>query len=240
MNDLQVFTNERLGKVRVKQINGQPYFVGKDIAEALGYSNASKAIMAHVHNDDKVYKMIDIADSQNGNVPKGKTKTALINESGMYALIFGSKLEQAKEFKHWVTSEVLPSIRKTGGYNAEISDEYKSKRLEIMMINAKARLMKEQNKRIELLIKNPEYTTDEFTTDLTVIPKVYTAAEVSAMLGVSANKIGRIANANGIKTDEYGEWFKDKAKYADKEVPSFRYNQKGIDKLKELIETERA
>ena len=240
MNDLQVFTNARLGKVRVKQINGQPYFVGKDIAEALGYSNASKAIMAHVHNDDKVYKMIDIADSHNGNVPKGKTKTALINESGMYALIFGSKLEQAKEFKHWVTSEVLPSIRKTGGYNAEISDEYKSKRLEIMMINAKARLMKEQNKRIELLIKNPEYTTDEFTTDLTVIPKVYTAAEVSTMLGISANKIGRIANANGLKTEEYGEWFKDKAKFADKEVPSFRYNQKGIDKLKELIETERA
>lgn len=179
--------------------------------------------------------MIDIADSQNGNVPKGKTKTALINESGMYALIFGSKLEQAKEFKHWVTSEVLPTIRKTGGYNSQQSNEYKAKRLEVMMINAKARLMREQNRRIELLIKNPEYTSPETTEGLTVIPKVYTAAEVGSILGVSANKIGRIANANGLKTEEYGEWFKDKAKNSDKEVTSFRYNDKGIEKLRELI-----
>lgn len=233
MNDLQVFTNERLGKVRVMQVKGQPYFVGKDIAEALGYSNSRDALAKHVHEDDKI--TVAIRDGKKGN-----PNQVCINESGMYALIFGSELETAKEFKHWVTSEVLPSIRKTGGYNAQVSDEYKSKRLEIMMINAKARLMKEQNKRIELLIKNPEYTTDEFTTDLMVIPKVYTAAEVSTMLGISANKIGRIANANGLKTEEYGEWFKDKAKYTDKEVPSFRYNQKGIDKLKELIETERA
>ena len=229
MNDLQVFTNERLGKVRVMQVKGQPYFVGKDIAEALGYSNASKAIMAHVHNDDKVYKMIDIADSQNGNVPKGKTKTALINESGMYALIFGSKLEQAKEFKHWVTSEVLPSIRKTGGYNANQNDEYKAKRLEVMMMNAKARIMKEENKKLELMIKNPNFKS---------IAKTYSASEVGVMLGVSANKIGRLATANDLKTEEYGDWFKETINDGSKEVSSFRYNEKGVEKLRELLNPE--
>ena len=229
MNDLQVFTNERLGKVRVMQVKGQPYFVGKDIAEALGYSNASKAIMAHVHNDDKVYKMIDIADSQNGNVPKGKTKTALINESGMYALIFGSKLEQAKEFKHWVTSEVLPSIRKTGGYNANQNDEYKAKRLEVMMMNAKARIMKEENKKLELMIKNPNFKS---------IAKTYSASEVGVMLGVSANKIGRLATANDLKTEEYGDWFKETINDGSKEVSSFRYNDKGVEKLRELLNPE--
>lgn len=232
MNDLQVFTNERLGKVRVKQINGQPYFVGKDIATALGYEKPQNAIATHVHDEDKTTALIQ------GTGSNYKSKAVLINESGMYALIFGSKLEQAKEFKHWVTSEVLPSIRKTGGYNSKVSDEYKAKRLEVMMMNAKARLMKEQNKRIELLIKNPKYTTSEFTKDITVIPKVYTAAEAGELLGVSANKVGRIANANGIKTEEYGEWFKDKAKFADKEVPSFRYNDKGVQKLRELLEKE--
>lgn len=232
MNNLQVFTNERLGKVRVMQVKGQPYFVGKDIAEALGYSNSRDALAKHVHEDDKI--TVAIRDGKKGN-----PNQVCINESGMYALIFGSELETAKEFKHWVTSEVLPSIRKTGGYNAEISDEYKSKRLEMMMINAKARLMKEQNRRMELIMKYPNLNTDGYTEDLPpIIEKVYTASEAGELLGVSANKIGRIATKHGIKTEEYGEWFKDKAKFADKEVPSFRYSQKGIDKLKELLEKE--
>lgn len=233
MNDLQVFTNERLGKVRVKQINGQPYFVGKDIATALGYEKPQNAIATHVHDEDKTTALIQ------GTGSNYKSKAVLINESGMYALIFGSKLEQAKEFKHWVTSEVLPSIRKTGGYNSQQSDEYKEKRLEMMMINAKARLMKEQNRRMELIMKYPNLNTDGYTEDLPpIIEKVYTASEAGELLGVSANKIGRIATKHGIKTEEYGEWFKDKAKFADKEVPSFRYSQKGIDKLKELLEKE--
>lgn len=227
MNQLQVFSNERLGKIRTMNIDGQPYFVGKDIAEALGYSNTRDALARHVDDEDK--NTVVIPDGI------GNPNKTVINESGMYALIFGSKLEQAKEFKHWVTSEVLPSIRKTGGYNAQVSDEYKQKRLEAMMMNAKARLMKEQNRRIELMIKNPDFKTSEYGVDVPVISKVYTATQVGEMFGVSANKIGRIATANKLKTEEYGEWFKDKAKYADKEVPSFRYNEKGIEKLRELL-----
>lgn len=116
---MTVFENAEFGKVRTIMIDGEPWFVGKDVAESLGYSNASKAVMTHVDDDDKTFKMVDIADSQNGNMPIGQTKTALINESGVYSLVFSSKLEGAKRFKHWVTSEVLPSIRKHGMYATE-------------------------------------------------------------------------------------------------------------------------
>lgn len=227
MNQLQVFSNKRLGEIRTMNIDGQPYFVGKDIAEILGYSNTRDALARHVDDEDK--NTVVIPDGI------GNPNKTVINESGLYSLILSSKLPKAKEFKHWVTSEVLPSIRKTGGYNSQVSEEYKQKRLEAMMMNAKARLMKEQNRRIELMIKNPDFKPSEYGIDAPVISKVYTATQVGEMFGVSANKIGRIATANNLKTEEYGEWFKDKAKYADKEVPSFRYNEKGIEKLRELL-----
>ena len=112
---LQVYVNDAFGKIRAVLIDGKPYFVGKDVAEALGYSNASKAVMVHVDDEDKL-KINLTADSQNGNVV---TKTTLINESGLYSLILSSKLESAKAFKRWVTSEVLPSIRETGTYTVD-------------------------------------------------------------------------------------------------------------------------
>lgn len=118
MNEIKLFTNKEFGEIRTMNIDEEPWFVGKDVAEALGYSNASKAVSTHVGEEDRILKVIE-ADSQNGNVVK--TQTALINESGLYALIFGSKLESAKRFKHWVTSEVLPAIRKTGFYQKPMS-----------------------------------------------------------------------------------------------------------------------
>lgn len=113
MNELRIFNSEEFGDIRTVTIDNEPWFVGKDVALALGYSNASKAVSVHVEEEDRILKVLE-ADSQNGNVVK--TQTALINESGLYALIFGSKLDSAKRFKHWVTSEVLPTIRKTGSY----------------------------------------------------------------------------------------------------------------------------
>lgn len=221
MNDLQVFTNERLGNVRVVQIKGQPYFVGKDVAEILGYANASKALLDHVDEEDKLNNETLSSLGQRGGW--------LINESGLYSLILSSKLPKAKEFKRWVTSEVLPSIRKTGGYNANQNDVYKAKRLEVMMMNAKARIMKEENKKLELIIKNPNFKS---------IAKTYSASEVGVMLGVSANKIGRLATANDLKTEEYGDWFKETINDGSKEVSSFRYNEKGVEKLRELLNPE--
>lgn len=116
MNKVKVFKNEQFGSIRIMEHEDSVWFVGKDIAIILGYSNPSKAVSTHVDEDDKRFIMAKIADSQNGNVPVGQTKTALINESGLYSLILSSKLPKAKEFKHWVTSEVLPSIRKHGVY----------------------------------------------------------------------------------------------------------------------------
>lgn len=115
-NAVQVFNNSLFGEIRVVVRDGEPWFIGKDVAEKLGYSNPSKAISVHIDAEDKLFLMLTIADAQNGNLPKGQTKTAIINESGLYSLILRSKLPEAKAFKHWVTSEVLPAIRKQGMY----------------------------------------------------------------------------------------------------------------------------
>lgn len=112
MNQLRIFNSEEFGSVRSVMIDNEPWLVGKDVAVALGYSNASKAVMMHVDDEDKQKQMMT-ADSQNGNVV---TETTLINESGLYSLVLSSKLPSAKKFRRWVTSEVLPEIRKTGGY----------------------------------------------------------------------------------------------------------------------------
>ncbi|MGI6721051.1 MAG: BRO family protein [Anaerovoracaceae bacterium] len=111
MNELQIFENSEFGKVRTTVIDNEPYFVGKDVAEILGYSNARDAIIKHVDDEDKGVAKCDTLG--------GMQDLTIINESGVYALIFGSKLPKAKEFKHWVTSEVLPTIRKHGAYMTE-------------------------------------------------------------------------------------------------------------------------
>lgn len=103
-----VFGNADFGEVRTVVIDGEPWFVGKDVAQCLGYTNPSKALADHVDDDDKLNNKTLSSLGQRGGW--------LINESGMYALIFGSKLEKAREFKRWVTSEVLPTLRKTGHY----------------------------------------------------------------------------------------------------------------------------
>lgn len=109
MDQLQVFKNDEFGEVRSLLINNEPYFVGRDVALILGYSNPLKSIRDHVDEDDKRTERIV-------HPRGGAQETLIINESGLYSLIFGSKLPTAKKFKHWVTSEVLPNIRKTGGY----------------------------------------------------------------------------------------------------------------------------
>lgn len=108
MNNIQIFKNEQFGKVRVIEQNGEPWFVGKDVTGILGYQNASKALTDHVDEEDKLNNESLSSLGQRGGW--------IINESGLYSLILSSKLPQAKQFKRWVTSEVLPSIRKHGGY----------------------------------------------------------------------------------------------------------------------------
>lgn len=110
-NELQIFNNPEFGNIRAVEIDGEPWLVGKDVARALGYGEGkslANAVAKHVDTEDKgVTELM---------TPGGKQKMTIINESGMYALVFSSHLPDAKKFRRWVTSEVLPSIRKTGGY----------------------------------------------------------------------------------------------------------------------------
>lgn len=115
MNELKIFNNEEFGSVRSVMIDNEPWLVGKDVAVALGYENPQKAIRDHVFEEDKKMGERNVTPSIIDNVGREQFPT-FINESGVYALVFGSKLDSAKRFKHWVTSEVLPEIRKTGGY----------------------------------------------------------------------------------------------------------------------------
>lgn len=107
-NEIITFRDKRFGSIRSVMFNSEPYFVGKDVAIALGYSNPRKAIRDHVDDEDKGVTKCDTLG--------GKQDLTVINESGLYSLIMSSKLPQAKQFKRWVTSEVLPTIRKTGTY----------------------------------------------------------------------------------------------------------------------------
>lgn len=110
MNDLQIFNNDEFGEIRTVVIDNEPWFVAKDVASTLGYTNPRDAVINHVFDDDKGVEKLDTLG--------GAQNLTVINESGLYSLIFNSRLESAKKFKHWVTSEVLPQIRKTGGYVA--------------------------------------------------------------------------------------------------------------------------
>lgn len=117
MNELQIFNSEEFGDIRTVTIKNEPWFVGKDVAVSLGYKDTSDALKKHVADEDKLTRCF--ADSGQNR------QMYIINESGLYALIFGSKLESAKRFKHWVTSEVLPAIRKTGAYQKPMTTDQK-------------------------------------------------------------------------------------------------------------------
>ena len=112
MNELQVFKNQEFGSVRTLTLNDEPWFVGKDVAEALGYSKARNAIATHIDSEDK-------KDAPIQGTLGGVQEMTVINESGLYSLVLSSKLPSAKKFKRWVTSEVLPALRKTGQYQVK-------------------------------------------------------------------------------------------------------------------------
>lgn len=156
MNELQIFKNEEFGEIRTVEISGEPWFVGKDVAEILGYTDLVHAVLDHVDEEDRVNSktqgQIDLELGQRGGW--------LINESGLYSLILSSKLPNAKAFKRWVTSEVLPSIRKHGGYisgQAEMSpEELMAKALQVAQ-----KTLEEREARISLLMAENSVLTVE-------------------------------------------------------------------------------
>lgn len=240
--NLQVFENKTFGKVRVIERNNEPWFVGKDVAEVLGYSNPSKAVIAHVKDCHKKQEMI--AHSQNGNVV---TKTTLIDEAGLYSLVLRSKLPAAEDFQEWVVAEVIPSIRKTGKYIApKQQTAIQQQRVEAMLLNAKSRQSK-----LWLTIAEktdiPEYKhicqqkAAEALSGVPLLPMeeakeiTYSAIDIGKMLGISANKIGKIANQYNLKTPQYGKLFYSKSEYSCKEVETFRYYECAIPKFREIL-----
>ena len=240
-NELQIFNNSDFGNIRVVENSGEPWFVGKDIATILGYAKPENAIANHVDGEDKTSTLIQ------GSGSNYKSKAILINESGLYSLILSSKLPQAKAFKRWVTSEVLPAIRKHGNDTApEQESKSKSIDLEIRLNNSKARMASEyrriaemtdikeykhicQQKAVEVLAGMPLLPMEEVT------ERTYSATEIGRMFGVSKNKIGSLANANNLKTAEYGKLFYDKSPHSQKQVETFRYYECAVEKFKELL-----
>ena len=228
--------------------DGEPYFIGKDVADILGYAKPENAIATHVDEEDKTSTLIQ------GTGSNYKSKAIIINESGVYALIFGSKLPKAKQFKRWVTSEVLPSIRKTGSYNTIPKDrsEFKEQELKARMLNARVR-ESNQYLKIAAQIDIPEYryilqakSAEALNGGVPVLPlqeverKTYSATEIGAMFGVSANKIGKLANAHKLKTPEYGKLFYSKSEHSVKEVETWRYYESVIPVFEKIFGREAA
>ena len=175
--EIQIFKNERFGEVRTTVINGEPWFVGKDVAEVLGYSQTAKAIREHVDEDDKGVSVLD--------TPGGKQSTIIINESGLYSLILSSKLPQAKEFKRWVTSEVLPQIRQTGGY-IPVSSEDDEKTILCKAIDI-------MNRTIEQLRPKAEYAEK-----VLLSPSCYTMTQVAKGLSMTVLELTRRLHDMGV------------------------------------------
>ena len=242
-NALQVFDYEG-STVRTIDINGEVWFVGKDVATVLGYSNTNDALIKHVDEEDKLTSRIAMA-GQNRDV-------IVINESGVYSLIFQSKLPTAKKFKHWVTSEVLPQIHRTGSYNAKGEDrELRIKELDSQlatidlerakilqrMIDAPAIPLSEESKAV---IQHEMFRLVTGHECLAMLPQVhdrlYTATQLGEMFGVSSKKIGKIAKAHGLKSEEgepseYGQWVLTKSRYSCHQCSSFTYNGKAVEWL---------
>lgn len=166
MNEVTVFNNEEFGKVRTLTIKNEPWFVGKDVAVALGYKDTADALKTHVNEEDKHLVKV-------GEIPTLKTSNFgvyLINESGLYSLILSSKLPKAKEFKHWITSEVLPSIRKTGAYSLNGNDEYSKKSTSVgevaSLIKTLRGVMKDQKSKPRKIAAMAKMVCDQFGINL--------------------------------------------------------------------------
>lgn len=166
MNEMQLFSNPDFGDVRSMLIDGEPYFAGKDVAEILGYADPNKAIAMHVDEDDKLNDKTASSLGQRGGW--------FINESGLYSLILSSKLPNAKKFKRWITSEVLPSIRKTGSYGIPKSP------MELLELHYAA--IKQVNDKVDKVQKD----LDDFKLDMPI-------------LGVEENRITKAVKKKGLE-----------------------------------------
>lgn len=209
MNELKIFENESFGEIRtIKDENGEPWFVGKDVADILQYSNTSKAIRDHVDKEDKLTERI-VTSGQGRDV-------VMINESGLYSLIFSSKMEKAKEFKRWVTSEVLPAIRKDGGYMVTKEGETRDEFLARAYLIAQETLEKAEleNKKKDQIIGELRPKAD-YMDKILQSKSVVTITSIAKDYGLSGNKMNKLLHELGIQYKQGNQWLI-YAKYHDK------------------------
>ncbi len=250
MNNLLFFYYTENQQIRTTLIDGVPYFLAKDVCDVLGLTNPREAIKP-LDDDEKA----DVRISDGSQIRHMNA----ITESGLYSLIFRSNKPEAKQFSRWVRKEVLPSIRQSGSYSVHSTidhDELELRRKDLDLRGAQ--ILQNMIDR-EMFPITPE-TRTVFAHEvfklvtghayLAMLPesndKWYTASDIGAQLGISANMVGRIAKANGIKapegeSNEFGRWIFSKSKYSSREVASFIYSEAGLewfvqyqlDKLKE-------
>lgn len=223
MEDIQIFNSKEFGDVRALELNGAPWFVGKDVAEALGYGagkSLANAVSKHVDEEDKgVTEMM---------TPGGAQKVIIINESGLYSLVLSSKLPSAKKFKHWVTSEVLPTIRRHGAYMTEEALE-KAITSPDFLIKLATNLKEEKEKRLEA---ERQIEADR--------PKVTFANAVNVSKdGMLLGMLAKLLHQNGVDIGQKRlfQWMRDKGYLmkngTDKNMPTQKARELGLFKVKE-------
>lgn len=219
--ELQVFTNQQFGQIRVVAQDGEPWFVGKDVADVLGYKNPRKAMIDHVDEEDKT-DGVTIRDTIGRN-----QKPVCINESGLYSLILSSKLPTAKKFKHWVTSDVIPSIRKSGGY---IAQQETMSDAELM---AKALLVAQRQ------IEDRERLIEEMKP-----AKIFADAVCASEQTILVGDLAKLIKQNGVDIGQRRlfEWLRlngylIKRKGADWNMPTQRSMDMGLFEIKETAIT---
>lgn len=206
-NEIQIFENVEFGKVRTMVINDEPWFVGKDVAKALGYGigkSLANAVANHVCDEDKgVTEMM---------TPGGRQNVVIINESGLYSLIFGSKLESAQKFKKWVTSEVLPSIRRTGSFFVQPKFNVPTTFAEAL------RLAADQQEKIEAQAKQLEEQK----------PKVeFFDTVADSKTAISMNDVAKVLGIKGMGRNNLFEFLRNEKILMSNNVPFQIYVDRG-------------
>lgn len=225
--EIQIFNNDEFGQLRTAVIDGEPWFVGKDVAVALGYGDTVNAIKGHVENEDKKMGCQNATPSVTDSLGRKQYPT-FINESGVYSLVFGSKLESAKGFKHWVTHDVLPTIRKHGAYATPdtLDKMIASPEFGIKLLTA---LKEEQEKNGKL--------TEELNAaqPSIVFAKAVSASDTSILVG----GLAKLIKQNGIDIGQKRlfQWMRDKGYLIkagnDKNIPTQRSMEMGLFEVKE-------